>query len=117
MSQNPNEPIDVQRILMDRARSLAERDQLPQEKPLAPRIVGLGLALLVVVVVLFAFDRFLAAMQRFMGVEVTAPAPAATEPVPAYAVPAEPTPEPVPGQAPATEAGAEQDRSAGTPGN
>lgn len=90
MPETPQEPIDVQRILMDRARRMAERDQEPVERPLLPRVIGVGLALLVVLVVLFAFDRFLASMQRFLSLPITDPAPAVTEPVPAYAVPAEP---------------------------
>ncbi len=88
--QPPEQPIDVQRVLMDRARRHAERDQVQPERPLAPRLVGLALALLVVVVVLFAFDRFLASVQRFLDLPVTDPEPSVTEPLPAYAVPAEP---------------------------
>jgi hypothetical protein len=90
MSDDPQEPIDVQRVLMDRARRMAEQDGVRPERPLLPRLAGLGLALLVVVVVLFAFDRFLASMQRFMSLPVTEPPPPVTEPLPAYAVPAEP---------------------------
>ena len=86
MTQSPEEPIDVQRVLMDRAKRLAERDQQPHERPLFPRLVGLGLALIVVVVVLFAFDRFLASMQRFLGLPVVDPEPSVTEPLPAYVV-------------------------------
>jgi len=88
--QPPERQIDVQRVLMDRVRRQAERDQMQPERPLAPRLVGLALALLVVVIVLFAFDRFLASMQRFMDLPVTDPEPSVTEPLPAYAVPAEP---------------------------
>jgi len=84
-------PIDVQRVLMDRARRQAERHAERLERPLLPRLVGLGLALVVVVVVLFAFDRFLASMQRFLGLPVTDPVPSVTEPLPAYVVPAEPS--------------------------
>ena len=91
MPQSPEEPIDVQRALMDRARRMAERDQQPEERPLLPRLVGLGLALVIVVVVLFAFDRFLASMQRFLSLPVTDPEPSVTEPLPAYAVTAEPS--------------------------
>jgi len=87
MSPTPDEPPDVQRVLMDRARRLAERDQESVERPLLPRLVGVGLALLVVVIVLFAFDRFLASMQRFLALPVTDPEPSVTEPLPAYAVP------------------------------
>lgn len=89
MNQTPPEPIDVQRVLMDRAQRMAEQDRVPQERPLLPRVVALGLALVVVVIVLFAFDRFLASVQRFLAIPVTLPAPAVTEPLPAYVVPAE----------------------------
>jgi hypothetical protein len=98
MPASPEEPIDVQRVLMDRAQRLAERAQVPDERPLLPRLAGLGLALLVVVILLFAFDRFLASMQRFLGLPVTDPVPPPTEPMPAYVVPAEPATEPEPVQ-------------------
>jgi hypothetical protein len=107
MTQSPQEPIDVQRVLMDRAKRMAERDRQPEERPLLPRLVGLGLALVTVVVVLFAFDRFLASVQRFLSLPVTDPEPSVTEPLPAYVVPEEqvpiqgPTPEAAAGQAPA----------------
>jgi hypothetical protein len=90
MPDDPQEPIDVQRVLMDRARRMAERDHERIERPLAPRLVGLALALLVVLVVLFAFDRFLASMQRFLALPIAEPEPAVTEPQPAYVVPEEP---------------------------
>ena len=90
MSPTPDEPPDVQRVLMDRARRLAERDQESVERPLLPRLVGVVLALVVVVIVLFAFDRFLASMQRFLALPVTDPEPSVTEPLPAYAVPEQP---------------------------
>lgn len=96
MSESPEEPIDVQRLLMDRARRLAERDQEPAPRPWLPRLVGFALAVLVVVVVLFAFDRFLASMQRFLALPVTDPEPSLTEPLPAYVVPAEPETPPEP---------------------
>jgi hypothetical protein len=107
MPQSPEEPIDVQRVLMDRARRMAERDQQPHERPLLPRLVGLGLALVIVLVVLFAFDRFLASMQRFLDLPVVDPEPSVTEPLPAYVVPDDqvPTQDAAPdaagGQAPA----------------
>lgn len=86
MTESPQDQIDVQRILMDRARRMAERDAEPHTRPLLPRLVGIGLALVVVVVVLFAFDRFLASMQRFLALPVTDPEPAVTAPLPAYVV-------------------------------
>jgi hypothetical protein len=92
MTQSPEEPIDVQRVLMDRAKRMAEQDKQPHERPLLPRLVALGLALIVVVVVLFAFDRFLASVQRFLALPVTDPEPSVTEPLPAYVVPDEQLP-------------------------
>jgi hypothetical protein len=70
-------------------------------------MVGLALALIVVAIVLFAFDRFLASMQRFLGLPVVAPEAQVTEPMPAYVVPDEPaapaaTSSESPPQAPAT---------------
>jgi hypothetical protein len=89
MAPTPEEPIDIQRVLMDRARRMAERDLVREKRPLLPRLVALGLAVLVVVTVLFAFDSFLASMQRFIRLPVTDPEPSVTEPLPAYAVPEE----------------------------
>lgn len=90
MHQSPEETPDVERVLMDRARRLAERHGERVERPVLPRLVGLLLAVVVVVVVLFAFDRFLASMQRFLGLPVVDPAGAAPETIPAYVVPADP---------------------------
>jgi hypothetical protein len=91
--ESTDTPLDVQRVLMDRARRQAARDEEKLERPLLPRAVGVLLALVVVVVVLFAFDRFLASMQRFMDLPVVDPVPAAPPAqVPAYVVPVEVAP-------------------------
>jgi hypothetical protein len=92
MEPTPPEPLDVQRVLMDRARRMAEQDRVREPRPLLPRVVALGLAVVVAVVVLFAFDRFLASVQRFLALPVEEPEPSVSEPLPAYAVPAEPEP-------------------------
>jgi hypothetical protein len=105
MSNGPEDSFDVQRVLMDRARRQAERDCEPVVRPLLPRLLGLGLALLVVLVVLFAFDRFLASMQRFLALPIEDPEPSVTEPLPAYVVPVEPAP-PADDQAPDVVSGA-----------
>ena len=99
MTETPDPAPDVQRALMDRARRSAERDNEPTHRAVLPRLAGVLLALLVVLVVLFAFDRFLASVQRFLDLPVGDPEPAATEPVvterpvtdpmPAYVVPEE----------------------------
>jgi hypothetical protein len=99
MTETPDPVPDVQRALMDRALRSAERDNEPTRRAVLPRLAALLLALLVMLVVLFAFDRFLASMQRFLDLPVGDPEPATTEPVvteppvtdpmPAYAVPEE----------------------------
>jgi hypothetical protein len=91
MPATPQEPLDVERVLMDRARRLAGRQEERMERPLLPRLVALALSLVVVVIVLFAFDRFLASMQRFMSLPVGEPEAAPSETIPAYVVPTVPT--------------------------
>jgi hypothetical protein len=93
----PEAPVDVERVLMDRARRQAARQDERLPRPVLPRVIGFALAVLVVVVLLFAFDRFLSIMQRYLDLPVTDPAPAATEPMPAYVVPDEPAAAPPPG--------------------
>jgi hypothetical protein len=96
MMPPPEQPIDVKRVLMDRARRHAERDDLPLERPVLPRLLGFLLAVAVMAVLLLAFDRFLASMQRFLALPIvdpepsTAPQAPAPESVPAYVVPVEP---------------------------
>ncbi len=94
MPETPDEmedaPVDIQRTLMDRARRLAERQDDRLERPLLPRLVGFALALAVVVIVLFAFDRFLTAMQHYLDLPVVDPEAAPTESIPAYVVPLDP---------------------------
>jgi hypothetical protein len=94
MTQTPEPPIDVKRVLMDRALRHAERDGAPADRPLLPRLVAFLLALVVMGVVLLAFDRFLASVQRFLALPVVDPEPATTEPMPAYVVPEEKPPTP-----------------------
>ena len=89
MSETPEPGPDVERVLMDRARRSAERDNEPARRAVLPRLAGVVLSLVVVVILLFAFDRFLASMQRFLDLPVGDPEPAATDPIPAYVVPEE----------------------------
>lgn len=91
MTEDQNSQVDVQRALMDRARRQAERQDERLPRPWLPRVLGLMLAIAVVAVVLFAFDRFLVIMQHYLGLPVVDPEPAATEPMPAYVVPDEST--------------------------
>jgi len=109
MTPTPEPPIDVKRVLMDRALRHAERDAAPADRPLLPRLVGFLLALIVMGVVLLAFDRFLASVQRFLALPIVDPEPSSTsapatlpESIPAYVVPVEPD-EPGPGSAPGSE--------------
>jgi len=76
----------LQRALMDRARAQAERDREKPPKHLLPRVIAATLALAVVLFVMLGFNAFLTSMQKVLGLEVTAPPPAPTEPMPAYAV-------------------------------
>ncbi|HEX9773492.1 MAG TPA: hypothetical protein VGA44_08500 [Steroidobacteraceae bacterium] len=59
-------PISAERALMDRARSLAERDHAKPPRRLMPTVVGLLLAVLVVTVVGRGFDAFLGGFQRLL---------------------------------------------------
>jgi hypothetical protein len=71
---------------------------LPSDRPVLPRLLGFLLALAVMGVLLLAFDRFLASMQRFLALPVVDPEPAKSasapapvpESIPAYVVPVEP---------------------------
>lgn len=106
MTPTPEQPIDVKRVLMDRARRHAERDGLPSDRPVLPRLLGFLLAVMVMGVLLLAFDRFLASMQRFLALPIVDPEPPAAGPapvpqsVPAYVVPVDPQ---VPADAEVTE--------------
>ena len=90
---------DLVRDLVALEHVLQRVDAEPPHQAVLPRLAGVLLALLVVLVVLFAFDRFLASVQRFLDLPVGDPEPAATEPVvteppvtdpmPAYVVPEE----------------------------
>ena len=105
MTPTPEQPIDVKRVLMDRARRHAERDGLRSDRPVLPRLLGFLLALVVMGVLFLAFDRFLASMQRFLALPIVDPEPPTATPapvpesMPAYVVPVEPE---VPAEAGAT---------------
>ncbi|MFO1394330.1 MAG: hypothetical protein U1F09_11270 [Steroidobacteraceae bacterium] len=83
----------VERLLMDRARAQAGReDDWPRDW--LRHGLALLAALALVGVVVLGFDRFLTAMQKFMETPVTDPAPASPEPVQAYAVEGDVSPPP-----------------------
>jgi hypothetical protein len=77
MSQPSREPSDAQFALMERARQRAGSDPEPRRRALAPRVLGLVLAMLVALVVGVSFDRFLTALQRYIMVQTTEPSPSA----------------------------------------
>jgi hypothetical protein len=93
MPEMPEEPTSLQRVLMDRARAHAERDQERPPRRLFPLIAGAALALGLVLVIALGFDAFLESMQRVMeiGSEEEVPAePSPEAPMPAYVVPKDP---------------------------
>ena len=110
MSQPPDDKDAVERALMDQFRDRALRE--PEKPPRQPlqHLIALVLSLALVAVMLFGFDTFLTAVQKFMEIEVVDPAPAATDPMPAFVVtpdvspqpPADPDPRPSPPPVPET---------------
>ena len=94
MSQPPDDKAAVERALMDQFRARASR--APDKAPRQPlqRLVALALSLALVAVMLFGFNSFLTAVQKFMETEVVDPAPAATDPMPAYVVEPDVSPQP-----------------------
>ena len=94
MSQPPDDKAAVERALMDQFRDRALREpEKPPRQPL-PRLIALALSLALVAVMLLGFDTFLTAVQKFMEIEVVDPAPAATDPMPAFVVTPEVSPQP-----------------------
>jgi hypothetical protein len=114
MSQPPDDKAAVERALMDRFRDRALREPEQQPRHTLQRLAALAFSLALVAVMLLGFDTFLTAVQRFMEVEVVDPAPAATDPMPAFVVTPDvspqpqadpdprPSPVPAPGPSPAT---------------
>jgi hypothetical protein len=110
MSQPPDDKAAVERALMNQFRDRASRE--PERPPRAtlPRLFALAASLALVAAMLLGFNTFLTAVQKFMDVEVVDPVPAATDPMPAFVVTpdvspqpqADPDPRPSPGPAPDT---------------
>ena len=110
MSQLPEDKAIVERALMDQFRDRALRE--PEKPPRQPlqRLVALALSLALVAAMLLGFDTFLTAVQKFMEIEVVDPAPPVTDPMPAFVVtpdvspqpPADQDPRPSPAPAPET---------------
>jgi hypothetical protein len=103
MAHAPQDRESVERVLMDRARSQAERATLKLRRPLLQQVIALVLAAAVVAVVLLGFDAFLTSFQKFLEIGNRAPSPAATAPtapMPAYVVPPEVSPPPQADQSP-----------------
>jgi hypothetical protein len=94
MSQPPDDKAAVERALMDQFRDRASREpETPPRQPLQ-RLVALALSLALVAAMLFGFDSFLTAVQKFMATEVVDPAPPATDPMPAFVVTPDVSPQP-----------------------
>lgn len=109
MTDTRDQRAAVERALMDRARAHASREHEKPSRKLQHSLALLA-ALVLVGVILFGFDAFLTAMQKFMEIKVEEPAPKPTEPMPAFVVPpdvspppqADQDPRPSPAQAPDT---------------
>jgi hypothetical protein len=89
----------VERALMDRTRVHVAREHEPPPR-LLRNTIGFAVTLALLAIVLFGLDAFLTAMQKYMETTVVDPAPAPTDPMPAYAVPAEVSPPPPVDQGP-----------------
>jgi len=110
MSQPRDEKAAVERALMDQFRERALR--VPEQPPAQAlhRLIALAVSLALAAAMLLGFDTFLTAVQKFMDVEIVDPAPAATDPMPAFVVtpdvspqsPTDPDPRPSPAPAPET---------------
>lgn len=95
MPAPPEEPNSLQRVLMDRARHHAVRDQQKPPRRTLQHVAAALLALALVLFIAMGFDAFLESMQRVMEIEPEAqapPPPPADNPMPAYVVPVEPPP-------------------------
>ena len=94
MSQPRDEKAAVERALMDQFRERALR--VPEKPPAQAlhRLIALAVSLALAAAMLLGFDTFLTAVQKFMEVEVVDPAPAATDPMPAFVVTPEVSPQP-----------------------
>jgi hypothetical protein len=104
----------VERALMDRARAMAaHRPDKPRR--LLQHSLSLVAAILVVGIVLLGLNAFLVAMQRYMDTEVVEPGPAATDPMPAYAVQPDVSPPPPADQDPHPSQAPEQGTSPANP--
>ena len=93
MSQPPDDKAAVERALMNQFRDRASRE--PERPPRAtlPRLFALAASLALVAAMLLGFNTFLTAVQKFMDIEVVDPAPAATDPMPAFVVTPEVSPQ------------------------
>jgi hypothetical protein len=110
MSQPSDDQAAAERALMDQFRDRAAREPDQSPRPTLPRLVAFALSLALVAAMLLGFHTFLTAVQKFMDVEVVDPAPSVTDPMPAFVVTpdvspqpqADPDPRPSPAPAPET---------------
>jgi hypothetical protein len=94
MSQPSDDKAAAERALMDQFRDRASRAPEQPPRSTVPRLVALALSLALVAAMLLGFNTFLTAVQKFMDVEVVDPAPAATDPMPAFVVTPDVSPQP-----------------------
>jgi len=94
MPQPRDEKVAVERALMDQFRERALR--VPEKPPgqALQRLIALAVSLALAAAMLLGFDTFLTAVQKFMDVEVVDPVPAATDPMPAFVVTRDVSPQP-----------------------
>jgi hypothetical protein len=94
MSQPTDDKAAVERALMDRFRDRASRE--PEKVPRQPfqYVIALALSLALVAAMLVGFDSFLTAVQKFMDVKVVEPVSDPTDPMPAFVVTREVSPQP-----------------------
>jgi hypothetical protein len=93
MSQPSDDKAAAERALMDQFRDRALREPEQPPRPTLQRLIALALSLALVAAMLFGFNTFLTAVQKFMDIEVVDPAPAATDPMPAFVVTPEVSPQ------------------------
>jgi hypothetical protein len=104
----------VQRALMERARIQAAHE--PEQPPrLLRNAIAFAVTLAVVAIVLLGLDAFLTAMQKFMETKIVDPPPAATDPIPAYVVQPDISPQPPADQGPRPSQAPAPDTSPATP--
>ena len=87
MSGSRDQPTELQRALMDRARLNMERDGEKHPRPIWPRIVGAVIAVGIVLALMTGFSKFLTSVQKVLELTVEEEPAVTSEPMPVYSVP------------------------------